>query len=421
MARILISSWGSYGDVNPYIGLALALRDRGHATVLAMPAFYRPAVEREGLEHVTAGPAIDPGDAAMVARIMDPRRGSEVLLRQVLAPAIDRTYEEMEAASRGADLLVTHPVTFAGPVLAQKSGIPWVSTVLAPASFMSEYEPFVIPPLPWLKHVERVTTMPTITIMRIAHRMTRPWTASVDRLRERLGLPPGGHPVYEGQHSPTRVLALYSRVLGEPQPDWPGNVLITGQVLYDGAHGTTLAPDLSRFLDDGDAPIVFTLGSSAVEAARDFYEDSIAAVRALGRRAVLLAGPARTARLAPTLPAGMLAVDHAPHSLLFPRAAAIVQQCGAGTLGQALRAGRPILAVPFAHDQPDNAWRATRLGIARTIQARRYSTRRATREIARLLEDPSYAERARAVGEQVRSEQGAAAACAAIEAVLRGA
>ena len=126
---------------------------------------------------------------------------------------------------------------------------------------------------------------------------------------------------------------------------------------------------------------------------------------------MLLAGSDRAAQLAPSLPAGMLAVDQAPHSLLMPRAAAIVQQCGIGTLGQALRAGRPILAVPFAHDQPDNAWRATRLGVARTIPAQRYGARRAERELGHLLDDPVYGARAHTVGEEVRDEDGARRSC----------
>ena len=78
-----------------------------------------------------------------------------------------------------------------------------------------------------------------------------------------------------------------------------------------------------------------------------------------------------------------------------------------------------MLAVPFAHDQPDNAWRATRLGVGRTIRAQRYSARRAERELRDLLDDPAYTARAQAVGEQVRAEDGAARACEAIEQVLR--
>ena len=75
--------------------------------------------------------------------------------------------------------------------------MPWVSTVLAPASLVSEHDPFVMPPAPWLKQVERVTRWPTVMLMRLAHRMTRPWMAPVDALRARLGLTRGRHPVFE--------------------------------------------------------------------------------------------------------------------------------------------------------------------------------------------------------------------------------
>ena len=167
----------------------------------------------------------------------------------------------------------------------------------------------------------------------------------------------------------------------------------------------------------GAAVALAALGSTMVMAAGRFYEESAEAARRLGRRAVFLAGAERAARLSASLPAGMLALDQAPHSLLMPRAAAVVQQCGIGTLAQALRAGRPMLAVPFAHDQPDNAWRATRLGVGRTIPPNRYGARRAERELRQLLDNPDYGARAHAVGEQVREEDGATRACEAIDEV----
>ena len=222
---------------------------------------------------------------------MHPRTGPEFLLRELLAPLVDRTYEQLHAATRGADLLVTHPVTFAGPVLAEATGMPWVSTVLAPTSLMSEHDPFVMPPAPWLKQVERFSRWPTVMLMRLAHRMSRPWLAPVDALRARLGLPRARHPVFEGQHSPTLVLALFSRVLAEPQVDWPPNVRITGHVFYDAGHGASLAPELARFLDDGEPPLVFTLGSTMVFAAGRFYEESVAAGHARRSKRCSALGP----------------------------------------------------------------------------------------------------------------------------------
>jgi rhamnosyltransferase subunit B len=94
-------------------------------------------------------------------------------------------------------------------------------------------------------------------------------------LRRELGLPEGENPIFDAKHSPRLVLALFSRVLGDPQPDWPRNTLVTGFAFYDGDAGKTeLAPEVQQFLANGHPPLVFTLGSAAVMAAGDFYEES---------------------------------------------------------------------------------------------------------------------------------------------------
>src|SRR3954467_13956459 len=130
--KILIASWGSYGDVYPYVGLALALKSRGHEPRLAMPAFYRGLVEPLGFPLHPIGPDIDPQDRALVAKLIDPRRGPEALIADLVAPVVRRDYDVLDAAARDVDLIVTHPVTFAGPLVAQVRHLPWTSTVLAP-------------------------------------------------------------------------------------------------------------------------------------------------------------------------------------------------------------------------------------------------------------------------------------------------
>jgi UDP:flavonoid glycosyltransferase YjiC (YdhE family) len=110
--------------------------------------------------------------------------------------------------------------------------------------------------------------------------------------------------------------------------------------------------------------------------------------------------------------------DRAPHQLLFPHAGAIVHQGGIGTTAQALRSGRPMLVVPHAHDQPDNAFRVTNLGVARTVFPSSYRAARVARELRRLLDDSSVRRRAAAVAETVRAEGGAEAAADSIERVL---
>jgi rhamnosyltransferase subunit B len=195
---------------------------------------------------------------------------------------------------------------------------------------------------------------------------------------------------------------------------------VTGFPFYDRRDffGETEMPNgLIEFLDGGPAPIVFTLGSSAYWVARDFYRDSIAAARALGRRALLLIGHTRNLPPSP-LPEAVAVFEYAPYSEVLPRACAIVHQGGVGTTGQGMRSGKPVLIVPHAHDQFDNAARVRRLGCGRILPRPRYNAKSAIRELGVLLEKSSYSEAAVKVGEAVREEDGAPVAADEIEKVL---
>jgi UDP:flavonoid glycosyltransferase YjiC (YdhE family) len=175
--------------------------------------------------------------------------------------------------------------------------------------------------------------------------------------------------------------------------------------------------NLQKFLDAGEPPIVFTLGSAAVMDARDFFEESAKAARILNARAVLLYGifnepPKITDEK-------IIAFDYAPYSLVFPRAACVVHQGGVGTTAQVLRAGVPQLVMPYSHDQPDNAARCERIGAARIISRENYAAETAVETLRELLSDSSYKKNAVEAGEIVNSERGTKMACDAIEAVLR--
>jgi UDP:flavonoid glycosyltransferase YjiC (YdhE family) len=387
--------------------------------VIATAEFYRSYIEGEGITFRPVRPDVDLRDADAMRRVMDPKRGTEYLLNEFLFPKVRESYEDLSEVVRGADLLVTHPVTFAGPLVAEKEEVPWASTVLAPISFFSAHDLPVFSASPWLAALRRFGPSVGRLLLGLVKRSTQRWSEPVRQLRADLGLPPGKDPIYEGQFSPRLVLAMFSRVLAQPKPDWPPNVRITGQVFYDGpSTSRKLPPALARFLHSGPAPVVFTLGTSAVEAAGGFYRESLGAVRGLGVRAILLVGRNPNNRPPGPLPEGVAAFEYAPFSALFPQAAAVVHQGGVGTMGQALRSGRPQLVVPFAHDQPDNALRANSLGVARLVYPRRYSAHRVAKHLQALLKEPGYHDRAREVARQVRSEDGAGSACEAIEELL---
>jgi len=174
---------------------------------------------------------------------------------------------------------------------------------------------------------------------------------------------------------------------------------------------------LAEFLDAGDAPIVFTLGSAAVMDARDFFEESAKAAQMLGRRAVLLYGVYNEP------PKGLsdeiVGFDYAPYSLVFPKAACVAHQGGVGTTAQVLRAGVPHLIMPYSHDQPDNAARCERIGVARVISRDDYTAENAARYLREILTNSSYKAKAIGAGKIVAAEHGTQTACDAIEEILR--
>src|SRR5918993_1494544 len=417
--RVVITTFGSFGDLNPYLGLALGLKARGHDPVIATAEFYRPFVEAEGVGFRPVRPDRNLHETEAVRRIVNPGRTPEHIMRELLFPHLQESYEDLSEATRGADALLTHPLTFAGPLVAEKVSVPWVSTVLAPISFFSAHDFPALPVFPHLAVVlRRLGPGAGRALGGLAKRATRHWPEPVRRLRTEIGLSPGKHPIHEGQFSPELVLAMFSRVLAKPQPDWPPNTKITGHISYDGSGRDGLSPDLERFLASGPAPVVFTLGTGVVgkgPAADSFYRESLKAVRILKLRSLFLVGKDPKSRLPVPLPKGVAAVDNAPFSKLFPRAAAVVHQGGIGTIGQVLRSGRPQLVVPFAGDQPDNALRVQRLGSAEVLYPRQYTAPRAARLLGDLLGESEYARRAGEVARRVRSEDGVSDACDAIE------
>jgi rhamnosyltransferase subunit B len=424
--RIVLSMFGSFGDVHPYIAIALELKARGHDPVIATSEIYREKMDAAGIRFHPIRPDMPSYDqpevvADLVGRAMDPKTGGEVVADMVV-PHLHDIYEDLDAATDGIDLLVTHPLPLVGPIIAQKKRLNWISSVLAPASFLSVYDPVVPPQWPWLYHVMRASPWVGRGVMALAKIKLDKIMQPVYELRAELGMPRGEQPIMNGQHAPAKVLALFSTLLAKPQPDWPAHTIVTGFPFYDRRDffGETEMPKgLTEFLDSGPAPIVFTLGSSAYWVAQNFYRDSIAAARALGRRALLLIGHPRNTLPSP-LPEGVAAFEYAPFSEVLPRACAVVHQGGVGTTGQGMRSGKPVLIVPHAHDQFDNAARVERLGSGRVLTKPRYNVETATRELSLLLDDPKYAEAAARVGEVVRAEAGARVAADEIEKVLEG-
>jgi UDP:flavonoid glycosyltransferase YjiC (YdhE family) len=401
MARVLFTTFGSYGDLHPYLAIGVQLQRMGHSVTIATSASYCQKVTDEGLGFLSVRPEMTLADGELMRQFFDRYRGTERVIR-VMVSVVRESYQDTLAIAPGFDLIVTHPMAIGAVLVAQKLNMPWISSVLAPASFLSAWDPPVPAPFPWLVGIRKLGPGAMRAVWKSMAGILNRWMQPVHDLRREIGLPPGGNPLLEGSHSPHLMLALFSRVFAEPQPDWPASTAVTGFPFHDEG-GKILAPELEEFLQEGPPPIVFTLGSSAVMAAGEFYSISLKAVKLLGQRALFLTGPERHG-LPQHLPEGVMAWPYAPHEPVFFRASAIVHQGGVGTTAQALRSGRPMLVMPFAHDQYDNAARVQRLGAGLTVTRNSYRESVVADALRRMA---SFRQSAEQLGNAIRAESGA--------------
>jgi UDP:flavonoid glycosyltransferase YjiC (YdhE family) len=287
-------------------------------------------------------------------------------------------------------------------------------------SFFSAHDPSIIPAAPWLHPLQRFSIGLYRGLFGLAKAMTVSWERPLQDLRADIGLPQTKkRAMFEGQFSPRLTLALFSRRLAEPQPDWPANTEICGFMRYDGGSmDGAVEAGLKSFLDAGEPPIVFTLGSSVSMDPKDFFNIANQAAKELGQRAILISGSPPTAHS--SRPETVKEFSYLPYSRVFPHASVNVHPGGIGTMSQALAAGRPMLVTPVAFDQPDNAHRASRLGVARVLPFRKVTAASLMEQIRPILYDRDCQDRAANVGRQVRSENGVQRACDLIEKIAPG-
>ena len=418
MTKIAIATFGSLGDLHPKLAIALELKARGHDVTVAAMHLYREKIEGIGLRFHPMAPHLEMEDKELARKLMDLDKGPENMVKLVLMPGLSEMYDDLLPLAASADLLITGEVVLVAKSVAEKTGVPWISTSLMPLTMFSAQDPNVYPNAGWYENLRFMPSFFHDLLFRFMLGTISAWFEPYREFRRSLGLDPNHDAMFRGKYSDLMHLALFSRVLAEPQPDWPPQTRQTGFCFYDGKIEEGSVPDrLNEFLEAGERPIVFTLGSAAALDAGNFFHESVEAAKRLGRRALLLYG--RDQEPPNGLNDQVAAFEYAPYSLVFPRAAVIVHQGGVGTTGQVLRAGVPHLIMPYSHDQPDNAARCRRLGVAEVISRNSYNAETAVQALSKILADKDYAEKAARCGEIVRSEHGTAAACDAIESQLK--
>ncbi len=397
--RVAFASIGSLGDLHPMLALAVGAAHRGHDVVVAAAPGYAGNVARAGLEFHPLRPTI-PEDAESLAYYFDMKLGPRRLLRDMIFAEVAATHEDLCGAARGADLLVVGELLYTAPVVAAAEKIPWLNVVLAPTSMLSATDPCVLAPAPWLhkfRHLGPWLHRLAYCFGRLEGRM---WAGGYYRFRQSLGLPAGANPIFDAKHSPFGTLAMFPDFLASPQPDWPRDTVQAGFPFYNQGGGVDA---VENFLKNGSPPIVFTLGSIVAHFEPSFYQAAAEAAQALGRRAILLTG--RNAAVPQDLPDSILAVNYAPLHSLLPGAVAVVHAGGIGTCAEALKAGLPSVVVPYAFDQPDNASRLRRLGVAEILPRHAISPARLAAKLDRLLSNPATSTKADHLAKLIRPQE----------------
>jgi rhamnosyltransferase subunit B len=379
--QILLFTIGSAGDVHPFVGLGMALRERGHRVKILTNPHFQPLVERVGLEFVPLGTAEEFDRVREDPNLWDKRKGFETVFKLIMAgmrPAYDVL---MEHYVPGETVVAASSLGFAPRCAQDKYNIPLATVHLQPAIFRSTIEPPKLPgmfmPQWYPRGLKRFVY--ALSDWLVIDRLVEP---PLNAFRAELGLAPVRHPLRDWWHSPQRVIGLFPDWYGRPQEDWPPQTKLTGFPLYDERGVSDMPGDVAEFLAAGDPPVIFTPGS-AMHHAEAFFEQSVKACVELNCRGILLSRYA--GHVPANLPGNVRHVPYAPFSQLLPKVAVLVHHGGIGTSAQAMASGVKQLVVPFSHDQFDNAERMRRLGVAAAIPSKAYRTPRVAEVLKQVL------------------------------------
>lgn len=422
MAHILFATIGSLGDVHPLMAIGRTLVALGHTVTIATSDRHGDRIREAGLNFAEIPPKFPaPEDQSrLIARWMDPKHGSDRVMREFVKPSIRATHTAMEPLVQAADLVILHPFVLSGAYWAEKMGKPWMAIPFAPMMFTSSFEPPVVAQLLYPERLKWFSTdYPLKWLFRLAKWANSLGWKEFKKLRIEMGQEPiHGHPFFDYyMKRAAMVLAPFSKVLGSPQPDWPEQTVQTGFAFFDRDDETLqdqFDNGLEAFLSSGDPPLVFSLGSTGVFTAGDFYIQAWNAAKALGQRAILLVGPDDDVQIPLNAGPDCKILKYAPHVRVFPRAAVVVHHGGLSTTGQAFRSGHPQLVVPLAHDQFDNAARVRRSGCGLSLPKSQFNSDTAVPLLRQLLNDSAFIEKSESAAKTVSLEPGASGAAQVI-------
>ncbi|MER8187724.1 glycosyltransferase [Kitasatospora sp. NPDC094015] len=405
--RILIATAGSRGDVSPFLGLGRRLAEAGHQVALATHTGFEPQVVAAGLEFRPL--PVDPRAelAAERGQRMLRAGGGPLAMAHLLRmgrsfmPELARGV--LEAARQGTDLvLLSAPTAPLGQVVAEALEVPSAGVYLQPLDPTGDFLPVIAGTTRSLGPLgnRAAGRAAALTVDRL-------YAPTVRALRRQLDLPavPAGRLRRRYAREGWPVFHGFSPSVVRRPADWAPIARISGYWWPYENPDWQPPQALRAFLAEGPPPVFVGFGSLVVGDTDRLGRTVSAALRAAGLRAVVQPGWTGLRVEGPEV----LTVDEVPHSWLFPRMAAVVHHCGAGTTGAGLRAGVPAVPVPAQLDGNFWAARLAGLGVApEPVPLRRLTADRLAGALRQAVTDPAYRERATGLAARLAAEDGAA-------------
>jgi rhamnosyltransferase subunit B len=397
MKRVLLLPHGTAGDVFPQIWVGRQMLKRGHKVTMVWTEAFREVALKAGLDFVALK---DDGYEELIRNpgLWKPRESLKLTYSfagRSIAPYVRAVMEYVDRHGR-PDLMLAPIMAFAAPLLRARLGVPLVTTHVATLQLMSACEvPLSVPAARLLRKLPLLLRQTILNRVAPYDHFALP---HVRRACQEQGVRPPRR-LRDWWHSPDGGLALFPDWYARPQADWPAQTLQWDFPLEDIAEEKPLEPELSAFLDAGDKPVVFTLGSFHAHSKR-FFEVAAGIAAQMSCRAVFATRD--LSQVPAGLPSSVFVTAYAPFSVLLPRASAFVHHGGIGTTSQCFAAGLPQFITPLAYDQPDNAEYVVRLGAGLTLDIDKFTAKHALPLLQRCVTDAGIRQQAAACARRLR-------------------
>jgi rhamnosyltransferase subunit B len=415
--KALLVTMGTYGDMHPYVGLGLRLKQRGHDVVVVSNRHFQQLFNGHGLEFIGLKTSGSFHEFIGNPDLCDPARAWIAAGKWATLEPMREIYQVIAENYVAGNTVVAAPYgSFGSRIAREKLGVPLATVLLCPNDLRSLYRTPVFPK-PMVLHdwVPRISKRIQFWLMDrlVVDRIVGPAT---NAFRRELELPPLRGFLSGWCFSPDRIIGFFPDWYSPYQPDWPRQTVLTGFPRWDPGIPLQEHRELYDFVAGGDPPLVFTPGSYN-RYGEGFLHAAVECCASLGRRGILLTR--YRDQLPKVLPQEVMHFEYAPFDSLLPHAAALVSHGGIGTVAQALAAGVPQILMPIAFNQPDEAVRLKRLGVADFIHPKHFSGLLLTKKMRALISSALVAERCRDLAERFHNVDPIEQACQLLEN-LRG-